>query len=215
MEMKQNSGKELPFRKISWEDTAHLFGFACYLSGWHAVVVSTSEVLAAQAPAYIFTDLGRVGDLSSEANAVSAGGVVVGSIMYNAGGTPLRRAFYYYQGVRHFDFIASTQKMISTAHAVNASGCVVGSTQAVKDLAPIISVYGKARTPAHSMTVPTSVRAWVAVILRGAINSKNLVGDPKTASGEYHAFSMRLGATGDSDLGTLSGWMGQCGAGCQ
>ena len=161
--------------------------------------------VAAQDTTYVFTDLGHADDLSSEANAISVGGVVVGSIGFNSGGTPRQRAFWYSDGVRHFDYVSGSPNMKSEAVGVNAAGCAVGWTQATDGAWVYLARWKAADTCPFNDGVNLTHLGGGNTGGQG-INSANLmVGYSLTDTGEYHGFSMTLGTTSMTDLGVLSG----------
>ena len=166
--------------------------------------------VSAQDVTFVFTDLGRADDLSSEANAINASGVVVGSIMYNSSGTPRQRAFHYSRGVRSFDYDGgSSPNMRSAALAVNTFGCAVGWTQAA-DGAPIYLATWKAADscPFNDSIALVSTLGGLQTEGRGINTAHHVVGSSETGAGEYHAFSKTLGVLDIADLGVLSGGWG-------
>lgn len=188
----------------------------CEPKGGLAAVLALAVAGAAAAgiaygetPTYIFTDLGQEGDQSSEANAINADGVVVGSIMFYSGGTYRQRAFYYSDGVRIFDYDGSgSSTMRSEAAAINDAGCAVGWTQAA-DGAPIYLATWKAVETCpfdDSISYSSLGGSWTSG--RGINAAHQVVGTSETDIGEYHAFSKTLGVTGMTDLGVLPGGSG-------
>lgn len=165
-----------------------------------------APLLEAQDSQYVLTDLGHADDLGSEANAISAGGVVVGSIIYNSSGTPRKREFHYADGIRHFDYDGgSSPNMKSEALAVNDSGCAVGWTQNA-DGAPIyIAVWKAADTCPFNDSVNLTGLGGLNSSGQGINNDNLMVGYSKTDTDEFHAFSMPVGATNMTDLGVLTG----------
>jgi len=161
--------------------------------------------VAAQDTTYVFTDLGAAGDLSSEATAINASGVVVGSIMFNSGGTPRQRAFWYSDGVRHFDYESGSPNMQSKAMGVNAAGCAVGWTQATDGAWVYLARWKAADTCPFNDGVNLT-HLGTANSSGQAINSANLMaGYSQTGTGDYHGFSMTLNTTDMTDLGVLPG----------
>ena len=169
------------------------------------VCITAVSPVAAQDTTYLFTDLGHADDLSSEANAISAGGVVVGSIEFNSAGTPRQRAFWYSDGVRHFDFESGSPNMRSEAVGVNAAGCAVGWTQATDGAWVYLARWKAADTcPFNDGVNLTHLGG--ANTGGQAINSANLmVGYSLTDTGDFHGFSMTLNTTAMTDLGVLPG----------
>ena len=165
--------------------------------------------VAAQSPTYVFTDLGQTDDLGSEATAINNHGVVVGSISFNSGGTPRQRAFWYSDGVRHFDFTGgSAPNMQSKALAVNAAGCAVGWTQAT-DVAPIyLAIWKAADSCPFNDSISYEGLGGLSTAGRGINNAHQVVGTSETGAGEYHAFTKTLGVANMADLGVLSGGWG-------
>ncbi len=165
--------------------------------------------VAAQDLTYVFTDLGEAGDLGSEARAINDDGVVVGSISFNSGGTPRERAFWYSEGVRHFDFDGgSAPNMRSSALAVNAAGCAVGWTQAT-DGAPIyLATWKAADSCPFNDSISYEGLGGSSTAGRGINAAHQVVGTSETGGGEYHAFSKTLGVTNMADLGVLGGGWG-------
>ncbi len=164
--------------------------------------------VGAQDLAFVFTDLGRADDLSSQANAINARGVVVGSIEYNSFGTSRQRAFYYSGGVRSFDFDGgSSPNMRSAALAVNASGCAVGWTQAA-DGAPIyLATWKAAASCPFNDSISYESLGGDSTAGRGINAAHQVVGTSETGAGEYHGFSKTLGISNMTDLGVLTdGW---------
>jgi len=167
--------------------------------------LTVASWVLAQNTTYVFTDLGHTDDLSSEATAINASGVVVGSIMFNSGGTPRQRAFWYSDGVRHFDYESGSPNMKSEAVGINAAGCAVGWTQATDGVGVYLARWKAADTcPFNHGVNLTNLGG--ANTGGQAINSANLVvGYSQTGTGDYHGFSMTLGTTGMTDLGVLPG----------
>jgi len=165
--------------------------------------------VAAQDLTYVFTDLGQTADLSSEATAINNQGVVVGSISYNSSGTARERAFWYSDGVRHFDYDGGgTPNMKSGALAVNDTGCAIGWTQAT-DGAPIhIAGFKAADSCPFNHSINFTSLGGLSTSALGINNADLMVGYSETDTGEYHAFSMTLGTTSMTDLGVLPGGWG-------
>lgn len=165
--------------------------------------------VAAQELKFVFTDLGETDDLGSEARAINDHGVVVGSISFNSGGTPRERAFWYSEGVRHFDFDGgSAPNMKSSALAVNDAGCAVGWTQAT-DGAPIyLATWKAADSCPFNNSISYEGLGGSSTAGRGINATHQVVGTSETDAGEYHAFSKTLGVSNMVDLGVLPGGWG-------
>ena len=176
--------------------TSHLF---------FIFLISVVSQVSSQEPIYSLTDLGHADDLGSEANAISSGGVVVGSIDFNSGGTSRQRAFWYSDGVRHFDYESGSPNMKSEAVGIGAAGCAVGWTQATDGAGVYLARWKAADTcPLNDGVNLTHLGG--ANTGGQAVNSANLiVGYSQTGAGDYHGFSMTLNTTDMTDLGVLPG----------